>query len=79
MHATKANAAQKAAAQVLKSRTRRWELAEVVRNQDGTAVVAFDVWPKQSVDPDSIVREIEEAGKKSISSVQLKGYRPVAR
>ena len=73
MHATKANAAQKAAAQVLKSSTRRWELGEVVRNQDGTSVVAFDIWPKPSVDPDSIVREIEEAGKKSISNVQLKG------
>ena len=73
VHATKANAAQKAAAPILDSSTRWWQLAEVVKNQDGTAVVAFNVWLKQSVDSASIVREIERAGKKSISNVQLKG------
>ena len=73
VHATKANAAQKAAAPILDSSTRWWQLAEVVKNQDGTAVVAFNVWLKQSVDSASIVREIEKAGKKSISNVQLKG------
>ena len=72
VHATKANAAQKAAAPILDSSTRWWQLAEVVKNQDGTAVVAFNVWLKQSIDSTSIVREIEKAGKKSISSVQLK-------
>ena len=45
-------------------------MADVVKNQDGTAVVAFNVWLKQSVDSASIVREIEKAGKKSISNVQ---------
>ena len=79
VHATKVNAARKAVALILESSTRQWQLANVARNQDGTAVVAFDVWLKQSVDPASIVREIEDAGKKSISSVQLKRYSPVTR
>ena len=73
VHATKVNAAQKAAAPILDSSTRWWQLADVVKNQDGTALVAFNVWLKQSVDSASIVREIEKAGKKSISNVQLKG------
>ncbi len=71
VHAKKANAAQKAAVLILESSTRRWQLANVVKNQDGTAVVAFDLWLKQSVDPASIVQEIEDAGKKSISNVRL--------
>lgn len=71
VHARKANAAQKAAVLILESSTRRWHLANVVKNQDGTAVVAYDLWLKQSVDPASIVQEIEDAGKKSISNVRL--------
>ena len=79
VHATKANAAQKAAAPILESRTRRWQLANVVRNPDGTSIVAFDVWLKQSVDPASIVRELEGAGKKGIEKVQLKRDGPTTR
>ena len=71
VHAKKANAAQKAAVLTLESSTRRWHLANVVKNQDGTAVVAYDLWLKQSVDPASIVQGIEDAGKKSISNVRL--------
>ena len=79
VHARKAKAAQKAAALVLESSTRQWQLANVVKNQDGTAIVAFDVWLKPSVDPASIVREIEEAGKKSINSVQLDRFGTATR
>ena len=79
VHARKANAARKAVAPVLDSRARHWQLANVVRNPDGTAVVAFDLWLKESVDPASIVREIEGARKKGIDKVQLKGYKPIAR
>ena len=79
VHARKVNAAQKAAARVLDSSTRQWQLADVVRNPDGTAIVAFDTWLKETVDPASIVREIEDAGKKTIANVQLKRYSPVTR
>ena len=63
---------------ILESSTRRWHLANVVKNQDGTAVVAYDLWLKQSVDPASIFQEIEDAGKKSISNVRLTKVQPVA-
>ncbi len=79
VHATKAKAAQKVASQVLESSTRQWQLANLVRNPDGTAVVVFDVWLKPTVDPASIVGEIEGAGKKFIDDVQLKRYPPVTR
>ena len=78
VHATKANAAQKAVAPVLKARTRHWKVADVIKNPDGTAVVAFDVWLKQTVDAACLVRDLEEAGKKSIRTVHLKGLSPVA-
>ncbi len=79
VHASKPNAARKAAARVLESRTRQWRLADVAKNPDGTAVVVFDVWLEPTVDPASIVGEIEEAGKKSINNAQMKRYRPVSR
>ena len=79
VHTRKANAAQKAVAPVLDSSTRHWQLANVARNPAGTAVVAFDVWLSQSIDPASIVREIEEIRKKGIDRVQLKRYKPIAR
>ena len=79
VHANKPNAARKAAVRVLESRTRQWRLADVAKNPDGTAVVVFDVWLESTVDPASIVGEIEEAGKKSINNAQMKRYRPVPR
>ena len=79
VHATKANAARKAVALVLDSSARHWQLANVARNPDGTAIVAFDVWLSQSVDPASIVREIEGVRKKGIDKVQMQRDRPLAR
>ena len=79
VHAKKPNAARKAAARVLDASTREWQLAEVTKNPDGTAVVVFDVWLKPTIDPASIVGEIEEAGKKSINNTQMMRYRPVSR
>ena len=46
VHTTKADAAQKATAPILKSSTKRWQVANVIKNADGTAVVVFDVWLK---------------------------------
>ena len=78
VHARKANAARKAVALVLDSSARHWQLADVARNPDGTAVVAFDVWLKQSVDPTSIVREIEGVRKKGIDKVQIQRDTPAS-
>ena len=72
VHTTKVDAAQKATAPILESSTKRWQVANVVKNADGTAVVVFDVWLKKSVDPPSLVRDIEASGKGHISSVIVK-------
>ncbi len=72
VHTTKADAAQKATAPILKSSTKRWQVANVIKNADGTAVVVFDVWLKKSVDSPSLVRDIEASGKGHISSVIVK-------
>ena len=79
VHANKPNAARKAAVRVLESSTRQWQLADVEKSPDGTAVVLFDIWLKPTVDPASIVRELEEAGRKSIDNVQMKRDRPATR
>ena len=72
VHTTKADAAQKATAPILKSSTKRWQVANVIKNADGTAVVVFDIWLKKSVDSPSLVRDIEASGKGHISSVIVK-------
>ena len=43
------NIARKSTVQILKSSTKRWRVADVVENLDGTAIVVFDVWLKKSV------------------------------
>ena len=50
VHTTKVEEVQKATAPILKSSTKRWQVANVIKNADGTAVVVFDVWLKKSVD-----------------------------
>ena len=72
VHTTKVEEVQKATAPILKSSTKRWQVANVLKNADGTAVVVFDVWLKKSVDSPSLVRDIEASGKDHISSVLVK-------
>ena len=77
VHTTKVNAAQKATALILDSSTKRWQVADVVENADGTAIVVFDVRLKKSVNFPTFMREIEESGKGNINDVKLKGQEPV--
>ena len=73
VHTTKVNAAQKATALILESSTKRWQVANVVENSDGTAIIVFDVWLKKSVDLPSFIQDIEENGRGHINNVKLKG------
>ena len=73
VHTTKVNAAQKATALILESSTKRWQVANVVENSDGTAIIAFDIWLKKSVDLPSFIQDIEENGRGHINNVKLKG------
>jgi len=73
VHTTKVNVAKKSTVQILESRTKRWQVADVVENPDGTAIVVFDVWLKKSVTLPSFIQDIEENGRGCIKSVKLKG------
>ncbi len=70
------NVARKSTAQILKSSTKRWQVADVVENPDGTTIVVFDVWLKKSVTLTTFIRDIEENGRGCISDVKLKGQEP---
>lgn len=72
VHTTKVEEVQKATAPILKSNTKRWQVANVSKKADGTAVVVFDVWLKKSVDSPSLVRDIEASRKGHISNVIVK-------
>lgn len=70
---TKVNVAKKSTVQILESSTKRWQVADVVENPDGTAIVVFDVWLKKSVTLPSFIQDIEENGRGCINDVKLKG------
>ncbi len=73
VYTTKVNLARKSTAQILESSTKRWQIADVVENLDGTAIVVFDVWLKKSVTLFSFIRDIKENGRGCINDVKLKG------
>lgn len=73
VHTTKVNVAKKSTVQILESSTKRWQVANVVENPDGTAIVVFDVWLKKSVTLPSFIQDIEENGRGCINDVKLKG------
>ena len=75
VHTTKVNVAKKSTAQILESSTKRWQVANVVENPDGTAIVVFDVWLKKSVNLLSFIQDIEENGRGHINNVKLEGAR----
>ncbi|MFP8877279.1 MAG: DUF4956 domain-containing protein [Myxococcota bacterium] len=72
VHTTKADEAQLATTPVLANSSKRWQLAEVIQNEDGTAIVVFDIWLKKSVDLSSFIRDIEKSGKQYVDKVELK-------
>ncbi len=71
VHTTKVKTAQKATAQILKSGTKQWQVADVIEKEDGTAIVVYDVSLKQSVNLSSFIRDIEKSTKKHIQNVEL--------
>ncbi len=73
VHTTKVNVAKKSTVQILESSAKRWQVANVVENPDGTAIVVFDVWLKKSVTLPSFIQDIEENGRGCINDVKLKG------
>ena len=72
VYTTEVDAAQKATTLSLESSTKRWQVADVIKNADGTASVVFDVRLKKSVTLPSVIRDIEESGKGLISGVKTR-------
>ena len=73
VHTTKVNVAKKSTVQILESSAKRWQIADVVENTDGTAIVVFDVWLKKSVTLPAFIQDIKENGRGCINNVKLKG------
>ena len=73
VEATSVEEVQKATDLILNANTKRWQVADVIHNEDGTVVVMFDVWLKKSVNPLSLVRDIEESGKGYLNNVRMRG------
>ncbi|MDE2999823.1 MAG: DUF4956 domain-containing protein [Gemmatimonadota bacterium] len=71
VHATNVNAAQKVATPILDYSAIKWNLSEVIENEDGTVVVVYEVTSSQSVDHSSIIRDVGKRGKKQIKDVEL--------
>ena len=72
VHATNVEEVQKATDMILNSNTKRWQVADVINNEDETVVVVFDIWFKKSVNPLSLVRHIEESGKNYINDIRVR-------
>jgi hypothetical protein len=62
--------ARRFADEFLAARAKQWQAADVVREQDGTATIDYDVRLKKSVDLAAFVRELEH-GSPHITRVEL--------
>ena len=72
VHTTDVDAAQKASAPILESNTKRWQVANVIKNAGGTGIVVFDVRLKKTATLPSVIREIEEGGNRFITGVRTR-------
>ena len=72
VHTTEVDAAQKATVLILKYSAKEWQVADVIKNADGTAIVVFDVRLKKSVTLPSVIQDIEENGKGCINEVRTR-------
>ena len=72
VHTTEVDAAQKATVLILKYSAKEWQVADVIKNADGTAIVVFDVRLKKSVTLPSVIQDIEENGEGCINEVRTR-------
>jgi hypothetical protein len=70
LHVTQAEEAQRFAVPFLQERAKKWRLADVTHEADGTSVVEFDLRLKKSVDLAAFVRELEQ-GDPHVKHVEL--------
>ena len=70
LHVTQVEEAQRFAIPFLDERTKKWQLAEIAPEADGTSVIEFDIRLKKSVDLAAFIREIEQ-GDPDVARVEL--------
>jgi len=71
LHVTQAEEAQRFAVPFLQERTKKWRLADVTHEADGSSIIEFDLRLKKSVDLAAFVRDLEQ-GDPHVKQVELK-------
>lgn len=70
LHVTQAEEAQRFAVPFLQERAKKWRLADVSHEADGTSIMEFDLRLKKSIDLAAFVRELEQ-GDPHVKRVEL--------
>ena len=73
VHTTQTEAAQQAAVALLPTYATRWEQVRIVKQEDGTAIVEFDVRLKKKADPAAFTAVLEKSAEGHTSKVELEG------
>ena len=73
LHTTQTEAAQQAAVALLPTYATRWEQVRIVKQEDGTAIVEFDVRLKKKTDPATFTAALEKSTEGHTGKVELEG------
>jgi len=70
LHATQLEAAQHFVIPFLEARVKKWQVAEITHQEDGTSIIEFDLRIKRSADLAAFIRGIEQ-GDPHVAKVEL--------
>ena len=73
LHTTQTEAAQQAAVALLPTYATRWEQVRIVKQEDGSAIVEFDVRLKKKTDPATFTAALEKSAEGHTGKVELEG------
>lgn len=73
LHTTQTEAAQQAAVALLPTYATRWEQVRIVKREDDTAIVEFDVRLKKKTDPAAFTAALEKSAEGHTDKVELEG------
>ncbi len=71
IHTTKVDIAQRSAFPILEANTSRWQVGQVIQQEDGTAIVEFDLRIKKSADLALFIQKIEQSEAQYVGKVEL--------
>ena len=73
VHTTQIEAAQQAAVALLPTYATRWQQVRIVKQEDGAAIVEFDVRLKKKADPAAFTAALEKSAEGHTGKVELEG------